>query len=201
MRALRTFTVSLLCLPWLAAAAGCSTRVDLPEAVQGIWRVEEIGNEGDGHPDAAFTGIHLRIEQVGERGEVYLATGREAGAGRWFGPLPLRRSGTHGWSFRIPPEIVTVDGDTTTRHLRPQASRLGKLLVDQRGRHLVGKSVHLVEDERAIALQFDGGRLTAVGLWVEVENLEWNDAGEPTRHEIRLLQSVLVRADPGRSGT
>jgi len=170
-----------VCLPLIVLAVGCSAKVELPEAVRGTWRLED----GDG--------VRLRIEQQGDRGAVFLGTGPEETEALWFGPLPLRGAGNGVWKFHLPSEIVSVEGNTTTRIGRPRASRLGELLVDQHGRRLVRSSEHLVEDERAIVLRFDGERLTAVGLWVRVENQEWNDRGEPTRQTVAPLVSVLTR--------
>lgn len=170
-----------LCLVLLAAVlTACAPKVELPEAVRGAWRQADVES------------IRLRLEQNGDRGEVFLSTAQGAD-GSWFGPLPLKSAGAGAWKFSLPAEIVKVEGNNTTRTGRPQADRLGEMVIDQRGRRLVRTSVHLVKSDAPVELRLEGDRLTAEGLWVQVENQRWNDEGEPTEQKLSSLKVTLTR--------
>ncbi len=161
-------------------AAGCSSKVNLPESVRGIWKQQSGQN------------MLLRLEQNGERGDAsYSQGGSSSGGDGFFGPLQLKQDSGTQWEFQIAP-IEIVNGNNTNITSPPQSTRDMEYVIDQNGRHLV-RGYTAMSKEGKVTLRLDGEKLIARGLWAQIEVQRWDAQGKPSEEKITPLETVFLR--------
>jgi hypothetical protein len=162
--------------------AGCSSGVNLPEQMKGVWRSEK----GDGPA--------LKFVQNGSKGEVHWAMSAkpEEQGMDWTGPIELQSTGANAWTFELKP-VVKTEGNNTSTKEPPSFKQNIQYVIDQNGRRLQ-RSFDVVDKDHKVTVTMEGDKLILDGLWVRVEVSKWAENGTPDKMNKSPLKTTYIKS-------